>query len=125
MGVTHHSNYVRYMEEARSKLFQEEGVGYDLMEREGLLLPVTELEGKYRHSSTAGDELYIQVRTLDYSGVRLRFGFNMYLGKGELVFSGKVTHGCTDTHGRPVIMRRFSPVLDERFRAMAEKDKEE
>ena len=125
MGVTHHSNYVRYMEEARTELFQQMGVSYELMGKAGLMLPVTELEGKYRHSSTAGDKLRIEVRTLEYTGVRLVFGFKMYLEDGELAFTGKVTHGCSNAQGHPVIMRKFSPELDSLFKAMAEKDKEE
>lgn len=125
MGVTHHSNYVRYMEEARTELFEQMGVSYSLMERAGLLLPVTELECKYRHSSTAGDRLRIEVRTLEYTGVRLVFGFKIYGEDGELVFTGKVTHGCSNAQGHPVIMRKFSPELDSLFKAMAEKDKEE
>ena len=125
MGITHHSNYVRYMEEARTELFEQMGVSYSLMERAGLLLPVAELEGKYRHSSTAGERLRIEVRTLEYTGVRLVFGFKMYGEDGELVFTGKVTHGCSNSQGHPVIMRKFSPELDSLFKAMAEKDKEE
>lgn len=125
MGVTHHSNYVRYMEEARAELFDQMGVSYELMGKAGLLLPVAEVEGKYLHSSTAGDRLRIEVRTLEYTGVRLVFGFKMYGEKGEPVFTGKVTHGCSNAQGHPVIMRRFSPELDLLFKAMAEKDKEE
>ena len=32
MGVTHHSNYIRWFEEARTKLFEEIGLGYKGME---------------------------------------------------------------------------------------------
>ena len=53
------------------------------------------------------------------------FGFKMYGEDGELVFTGKVTHGCSNAQGHPVIMRKFSPELDSLFKAMAEKDKEE
>ena len=125
MGITHHSNYVRYMEEARTELFEQRGVSYELMGKAGLLLPVAEVEGKYRRSSTAGDRLRIDVRVLEYTGVRLVFGFRMYGEDGELVFTGKVTHGCSNAQGHPVIMRKFCPELDARFKAMAEEDKEE
>lgn len=123
MGITHHSNYIRYMEEARTCLFEEMGVSYELMGREGLMLPVVEVEGKYRHSSTAGDMIRIEVRTLEYTGVRLVFGFRMYLEDKE-IFTGKVTHGCSNNQGHPVIMRKFSPELDRLFRELAEKDRE-
>ena len=38
MGVTHHSNYVRWMEEARIELMDRMGFPYIKMEEEGIIL---------------------------------------------------------------------------------------
>ena len=40
MGITHHSNYVRFMEEARIDLMDQLGYGYERMEAEGIVSPV-------------------------------------------------------------------------------------
>ena len=32
MGIVHHSNYVRYLETARTELFRDKGYAYDDME---------------------------------------------------------------------------------------------
>ena len=40
MGITHHSNYIRYMEEARIELLEKLGYGFDRMEAEGISSPV-------------------------------------------------------------------------------------
>ena len=44
MGVTHHSNYVRFMEESRIDFLEKIGWGYDKMEQEGIISPVVSLE---------------------------------------------------------------------------------
>ena len=35
MGIVHHSNYIRWFEEARTALMEEGGFGYDRMEALG------------------------------------------------------------------------------------------
>src|SRR5699024_6892716 len=37
MGITHHSNYIRWMEEARVVFLDEVGWGYDKLEEMGLI----------------------------------------------------------------------------------------
>ena len=39
MGVTHHSNYIRWMEEARVAFLEEAGRGDERREREGIRSP--------------------------------------------------------------------------------------
>ena len=40
MGIVHHSNYIRWFEEARTDLMEQMGLGYDEMEARGILSPV-------------------------------------------------------------------------------------
>ena len=41
MGITHHSNYIRFMEEARTEWMESMGMGYDEFESLGLTSPST------------------------------------------------------------------------------------
>ena len=41
MGITHHSNYIRWMEEARVDFLRQIGWGYDRLEAMGIVSPVT------------------------------------------------------------------------------------
>ena len=59
MGVTHHSNYVRFMEEARIDFLEQIGCSYDKMEKAGIISPVIWIECEYKRSTTFGDELRI------------------------------------------------------------------
>ncbi len=37
MGIIHHSNYIRWFEEARTDLMRQMGIGYDEMEGQGII----------------------------------------------------------------------------------------
>ena len=43
MGVTHHSNYIRFMEEARVEFFKNIGFDYFEFEKRGIVSPVVGL----------------------------------------------------------------------------------
>ena len=40
MGIVHHSNYIRWFEEARTDYMERLGIGYEKMEEQGILSPV-------------------------------------------------------------------------------------
>ena len=44
MGITHHSNYVRFMEEARVDFLDQLGWSFDKLEAKGVVSPVLSLE---------------------------------------------------------------------------------
>ena len=52
MGITHHSNYVRWMEEARIDFLKQLGWDYARLEKEGIISPTVEVSCKYKRSTT-------------------------------------------------------------------------
>jgi acyl-CoA thioester hydrolase len=121
MGVTHHSNYIKWMEEARIWYLEQLGWGYDKLEADGVLSPVTGVEARYLHATTFGDAVSIRVRVEEFKGVRLVIGYEMAdTATGETVFTGRSMHCFTGREGRPVILRRQFPELDRMLRTLAE-----
>ena len=47
MGIVHHSNYIRWFEEARIDYMEQLGLGYDKMEEQGIISPVLSVEASY------------------------------------------------------------------------------
>ena len=47
MGIIHHSNYIRWFEEARIDFMNQIGLTYKTMEEEGIISPVLEINCKY------------------------------------------------------------------------------
>ena len=48
MGIIHHSNYVKWMEEARIDFMKELGFGYGEVEKRGIVSPVAGVSVSYK-----------------------------------------------------------------------------
>ena len=116
MGVTHHSNYVRFMEEARIDLLDRLGYGFDRMEAEGVVSPVTEISVEYRKPTTFQDEISIEVQVIDLSSLKLKLGYVMTVA-GTVVCTGRSTH-CFLEAGRPVVIADRFPDLSRQLQAL-------
>ena len=80
MGVTHHSNYVRFMEEARIAFMEDIGFGYDKMEEEGIISPVVSIKCDYKRNTSFPDIIEIEVSVVKATPVRLVIGYHMTVG---------------------------------------------
>lgn len=119
MGITHHSNYIRWMEEARVDFLDQVGYGYARMERDGIVSPVIGMECQYKHPSTFDDRIRIRVEVEEFRGVRLVIGYQMTnAADGTLVLTGRSTHCFTTPDGKPIILKKQFPELDRLLRRM-------
>ncbi|MBQ4585329.1 MAG: acyl-CoA thioesterase [Clostridia bacterium] len=113
MGVTHHSNYVRLMEEARIDFLDQIGCGYDKLEPQGIISPVIGVECQYKKPTTFGDSVRVCVKIIEYKRVKLSFSYAMYNQSGELVFTGKSFHCFLNSKGMPTSLTKGFTEYDE------------
>jgi len=109
MGITHHSNYVRFMEEARVDWMDQLDYGFDRMEAEGVVSPVVEVDCRYRHSTTFKDQIVIEVKVAAMSELKITFEYTMRVGS-RVVCTATSTH-CFLEQGRPVVFAKRFPEL--------------
>ena len=121
MGITHHSNYIRWMEEARISYLSENGWSYDRLEKEGILSPVIGVSAEYLKTTTFPDSISIMVTVKKYSGARLTLGYDMTTPEGTPVFRGESSHCFISPDGRLLRLKKASPALDEWLSEQAEK----
>ena len=50
MGITHHSNYVRFLEEARCEFLKTIKLPYEALEAKEIMIPVLGVNCSYKHS---------------------------------------------------------------------------
>ncbi len=113
MGITHHSNYIRFMEEARMNYLNEAGFTMARLEAEGIVSPVVSLSCDYKCPTTYDDEIEIEVRLTRYTGVRFDLSYVMRnAGTGDVVAEAASAHCFTDAAGRPVAVKKTCPELD-------------
>lgn len=98
MQVTHHSNYLRFMEEARVDFLSQMGWGYDKMEAQGIISPVINISCDYKKSTTFADVIVILIVVLECKGVRLKLGYTMTVGD-SVVCTATSTHCFLNTKG--------------------------
>ena len=110
MGITHHSNYIRWMEEARVDFLQKIGWPYEKLEEMGVFSPVTVVECKYKAPTTFPDPVLIKVSVEAFDGLRLRFRYEMRK-EDHLVCEAHSEHCFLDTSGKILRVKRDYPEL--------------
>lgn len=125
MGITHHSNYIRWMEEARSVFLEEVGWPYHKTEEEGLISPVLSVSCQYREHTTYGDEVAIIIKIVKVSPVKFTIGYEMHnVATGALVLTGTSEHCLLTKNMKLVRFSKVQPGLYQIFKEMEEAGKE-
>ncbi|MBR1540067.1 MAG: acyl-CoA thioesterase [Clostridia bacterium] len=121
MGITHHSNYIRWMEEARVDFFEKIGYDYSRLETEGIISPVVGVECNYKLSTKFEDTVEIKVRIKEFKGVKLVFEYLMKNAKtNEIVAEASSKHCFVNNEGRPIILKKEFPELDQKLKELVE-----
>lgn len=110
MGITHHSNYIRWMEEARIDFLEQADLSYAKMEEEGIISPVLAVNCRYRHSTTFADVISIEVKVKEFKGVKLVLEYIMKnVADDSVVLTGTTEHCFLDTESHPIYMKKECP----------------
>lgn len=112
MGITHHSNYIRFMEEARVDFLEKLGWPYERLEDLGIGSPVIGIECRFHCPTTFADTVEITVCVKEYNGVRLKVGYKMTNQNGDTVCEGFSEHCFVNCDGRPVRLKKVCPEFD-------------
>ena len=113
MGITHHANYIRWMEEARIDFLSRTGFSYRKLEEMGIVSPVISLNCRYLAATTFDDEVFITVSVTEFRGVKLRLSYVMKNTAGQIVCEASSEHGLLNKEGRPVRIKKEFPDLYE------------
>ncbi|MCR5822892.1 MAG: acyl-CoA thioesterase [Lachnospiraceae bacterium] len=108
MGVTHHSNYIRWMEEARVDFLEKKGWPFARLEEEGIISPVLSVDCRYKKPSRFSDAVDIEVSVAEFNGVKLKIAYRMYIGD-ELICEGESGHCFVDDKGMPIRLKKSFP----------------
>ncbi len=75
MGVIHHSNYLRWLEEARIFFLDNLGLSYKKMEEIGIISPVVSIKLDYVKPVHFDDYVLIDMKVIKYTGVKMIFEY--------------------------------------------------
>ena len=126
MGVVHHSNYIRYLEEARCFWLEELQMPFSLFEEKGITIPVLGVNCRYQYHVTFDDTIQIYVSIKEYTGVRMTVGYDVIDKKTKkTVLTGETKHCFTDRNLKPINLKKIAPEFSEKLYQEYQKEKKE
>ncbi len=115
MGIIHHSVYPVWFEAARTNYIKSLGVTYSELEREGIMLPLSELNCKYIRPLHYEDEVIIETIISKLSFAKIEFSYRAVFN-GDVMAQGSTLHGFVDSKTfRPVNIKKIRPQLYEKL----------
>ena len=121
MQIVHHSNYIRWFEEARCDFLEQAGYSYKRFEDEGIISPVLEINAKYRSMVRYGDIVNIEVHMRSFTG--LKFGLEYVISNsetGQICVTGSSEHCLIDREHKPVRLKKINPALYDLLSSLVE-----
>ena len=109
MGVVHHSNYVRWLEEARTFFFNDENLAYAVTESYGIMSPVTDMNLKFLHFARYGESFTVRLKMTKYTGVRFRMSYTVVNENGKVLLEAESGHAFVGENHKPVSLARAIP----------------
>ena len=120
MSIIHHSNYVKWMEEARVAFMDYIGFGFRRTEESGVGSPVVHIGVDYKKPVEFDDEVEVRISLVKYSGVVLEFHYEFYnVTKAEVCCLAESKH-CVIKDGKIVSLKKCLPELDNKFESELE-----
>ncbi len=99
MGIVHHSNYLRYFEQARVIWLEEHDQPYTAYMDRDLHFAVTRVEVDYKKSARFDDRIEVTTWLEYIRGASLRMAYRI-IRRDELLVTGATEHATVDTEGR-------------------------
>lgn len=118
MGIVHHTNYIRYFEEARLDFMRQIGCSCKDLEKQGIIIPVVDAYARYIKSVEFDDEIKVLITFKKFNGVRMEFSYEIRFSEtDELAVTGNTSHCFTNTEHKPIRIRNTFPEIYEKMKS--------
>lgn len=114
MAIVHHSNFIRWMEEARVCFLEKVGAPFEKIEEMGLICPVLEVSCNYSGMVHFGETVTIDARLTEFNGVKMYVAYTMYKPDGSICCTAESRH-CFMKDGRVVNLKKKYPEVYAKF----------
>lgn len=123
MAIVHHSNYIRWLEEARIDFLEKAGFPYTRIEENDVYIAVTGVNCHYKGMVRFGDTVHIECKVTQCSHARMAVAYIITDAEtGDVRFTGETQHGFINAAGRPVSLKRNLPQLFQIFQEIIQQD---
>lgn len=118
MAIVHHSNYIRWFEEARLHFMEKADIPYAKMEDDGIMIPVLSVSAEYKMPARYGQTVLIYLWIEKFNGIRMKCKYRVVEEEtGELCVTGASEHCFVDKNFKPVSLKKSYPAYYEQIKA--------
>ncbi|OHW62046.1 putative esterase [Andreesenia angusta] len=116
MGVVYHANYLAWFEVGRVEYLRDIGLDYRAMESQGIMVPVLEVNCKYRHPAKYDDIVTVETRLSEVKRAKFYFEYMVFRKEdSELLATGRTEHIFVDSEFRPINLKKQHPQMWEKL----------
>ena len=115
MGVIHHSNYFRWLEEARVYFLDKLGLSYKKMEEIGIISPVVSISADYRKPVKFDDVVLIYIKITKYTGIKLELEYEIRDKQTDEIRVIARSKHCFIKDNSIVSLKKEYPDFDKKF----------
>lgn len=109
MGVVHHSNYIRFLEECRCRWLENLNMSMEKIEELGYTIPTLEVNIKYKYHVTSGDVITISPKIAEFNGVRMTVFYDVIdKTTGKKVIDAYTKHCFTSKDLKPINIKKYN-----------------
>ncbi len=103
MGIVHHSSYIVWLEMGRTEFMRHFGFTYRQLEEMGVVMPVLEVNIRYRRPAYYDDELSVTTWLEELSRTKIKLAYRVERpSDGTLLTEATTLHTFTGSDGRPI-----------------------
>ena len=123
MGIVHHSNYIRFLEETRCAWLESVDMPFGILEENDITIPVLGVNIEYKYHVTYGDTLIIKPIMKEYTGVRMTVSYDVIDKKtGNIVIIAETKHCFTNKELKPINLKKKAPDFSKKFEGLFTKE---
>lgn len=112
MRIVHHSNYIRWMEEARLDYLRQVGLAYDEIEEKGLVIPVLSASCQYKAATRYGETVKIFPELYGFNGLRFEVSYRITDMEEKVLHAvGTTSHCFLNKEMKPVNIKKCAPEI--------------
>lgn len=110
MGIIHHSNHIRYFEEARIVFMHNIGCDVKELEELGVIIPNVDAYARYYKPIQFFDEVYIETKLAKFNGSRMVYEYTIkFCDTDEIAATGHTTHCFVNREFKPISIKHSYP----------------
>lgn len=100
-GMVYHSNYLKYMERARSEMLATKGLNFHNAWQQGIGFVVSSAQLDFKKPARLQDRLSVITRIIEYTRVTLVFEHIIENNTQDILCIGRVKLACINANYRP------------------------